>query len=72
MLVARARRSLLLLASLLVASTFGCVRSKPENRMMRLGDDVLASGWLSEGKSAIPGGSRLPQNKTFPVGRTCA
>jgi hypothetical protein len=32
------------MASALLASALGCIRPKPENQVMRLGDDVLASG----------------------------
>lgn len=44
MVIAPARFALALLISSLLASTFGCVRPKPENQVMRLGEDVLASG----------------------------
>jgi hypothetical protein len=44
MMVVHGRRGLVVVALLLVASTFGCVRPKPENQIMRLGDDVLAAG----------------------------
>jgi hypothetical protein len=44
MIIGRARLGLALFLSLLLASTFACVRPKPENQVMKLGDDVLASG----------------------------
>ena len=70
MLVARARRSLLLLASLLVASTFGCVRSKPENRMLRLGDDVLASGSAPTVHDSVAGDAILAGGQVTFTGST--
>jgi hypothetical protein len=44
MVIARARLTLVLMASALLASMSGCVRPKPENKVTRLGDDVLAIG----------------------------
>ena len=59
MIMARTRVALTLLTALLTASTYGCVRPKPENQVMRLGDDILASGsapWL---RDSIPGDAIL-------------
>lgn len=61
MIVVRARPKLALLILSLVTG-FGCVRPKPENQVMRLGDDVLASGsapWLRDsiaGDAILAGG----------------
>src|SRR5438046_3087716 len=44
MIIARTRVVLLSLAATVAASSFGCVRPKPENQVMKLGDDILASG----------------------------
>jgi len=44
MVFARARLAIALLGCVVLLSTFGCVRPKPENQVMRLGEDVLASG----------------------------
>ena len=55
MIIARTRAVLALLAAVLIASTYGCVRPKPENQVMRLGDDVLASGSAPMLRDSIAG-----------------
>ena len=44
MVFARARLIVASLGLVSLVPVFGCVRPKPENQVMRLGDDVLASG----------------------------
>jgi hypothetical protein len=59
MVIARARFRLPVVTALLLATTVACVRPKPENQVMRLGDDFLASGsspWL---RDSIPGDAIL-------------
>ena len=55
MIIARTRVAPALLAAVLVASVYGCVRPKPENQVMRLGDDVLASGSAPMLRDSIAG-----------------
>ena len=59
MILARAPLLLTLLGSGLLAATFGCVRPKPENQVMRLGDDVLASGSAPIIYDSVPGDAML-------------
>lgn len=58
MVAVRARLSFALVVPLL-ASVFGCVRPKPENQVMRLGDDVLASGSAPLLRDSIAGDAIL-------------
>ena len=55
MIIARTRVALALLAAVSIASVYGCVRPKPENQVMRLGDDVLASGSAPMLRDSIAG-----------------
>ena len=55
MIIARTRVVLALFAAVLIASAYGCVRPKPENQVMRLGDDVLASGSAPVLRDSIAG-----------------
>jgi hypothetical protein len=55
MIFARTRVVLAMLAAVSIVSTFGCVRPKPENQVMRLGDDVLSSGSTPRVYDSIPG-----------------
>ena len=52
-------RSSALVASLILLPALGCVRPKPENQVMRLGDDVLASGSTPSLRDSIPGDAIL-------------
>jgi cytoskeletal protein CcmA (bactofilin family) len=52
-------RRLVLLGPVLVASMFGCVRSNPENKVTRIGEDVLASGSLPMVTDSVPGDAIL-------------
>ena len=60
MVFAHARFTVVSMGSVLLVSMLGCVRPKPENQVMRLGDDVLASGSApSLGYDSIPGDAIL-------------
>jgi len=52
-------RCFLFVASLILLPALGCVRPKPENQVMRLGDDVLASGSAPSLHDSIPGDAML-------------
>lgn len=57
---------LILLGPVLVASTFACVRSNPENKVTRVGEDVLASGSVPMVMDSVPGDAILAGgNLTF-------
>ena len=59
MFVVRKRFTLALFASALLSATLGCVRPQPENQVMRLGDDFLASGSTPFLRDSIPGDAIL-------------
>jgi hypothetical protein len=69
MIAARARLSLALVVSILVSAS-GCVRPKPENQVMRLGDDVLASGSAPFLNDSIAGDAILAGGDIVFRGRT--
>lgn len=52
---AHLRRILLLLGPVLLASTLSCRRSEPQNKVMRNGEDVLASGGAPTLMDSVPG-----------------
>src|SRR5438270_872940 len=59
MFVVRSRFTLGLFTSALLSSVVGCVRPQPENQVMRLGDDFLASGSTPFLRDSIPGDAIL-------------
>ncbi|HKN59080.1 MAG TPA: hypothetical protein VJV97_09520 [Gemmatimonadaceae bacterium] len=59
MTIVRRRFRFVLLISSLLATTAACVRPRPENQVMRLGDDFLASGSTPLLRDSIPGDAIL-------------
>jgi len=69
MFLSRAR-CCLFLALLVILPVLGCVRPKPENQVMRLGDDVLASGSAPSLRDSIPGDAILAGGDVVFTGST--
>lgn len=70
MIVARSRAALCCTLSLALVSIGGCVQPKPENQVMRLGDDLLASGSKPAVRDSVAGDAILAGGDIAFLGAT--